>query len=124
MSVKIYYTKKVETNPERTKRTEFGNRIVDLHMGWEFYTERHNPVTRDNLDITHELVFETDWDAPKGLYLLFALFQADGFDADQSIFDSMNSKRSHTSMSVGDVIDVDGVLSIVDSFGFIQLEDK
>ncbi len=97
----------------------------DAIMGYEWLKSKGlDKINLGNLNVTHAMVAEvlTD-DAIKGA--LWAKFQADnGFRLPESIpVGREPNEVGHTSMSVGDIIEVDGKLTICDSIGWHDLPD-
>lgn len=125
--MRIWYTKEVETNAAHTERTDFGNKICDLHMGYDWYLGRgHNPITVDNLHDTHDFAVSDMWNfvASDDLEAIFVMFQGENMSEHLRKL-LYNRGMSHTSMSVGDIIETnDGVLHFVDGCGFVTLEGK
>lgn len=127
--MRIWYTKQVETEysdkaPIGGVRTEFGNRIVDLHMGYDWYLgQGHAPITAENIEETHNIVVNWMLDVDD-LEVVFTNFQGK-FMTDELYNHIREMELSHTSMSVGDIIETcDGVLHFVDSLGFVTLGSK
>lgn len=123
--MRIWYTKEVETNAAKTERTEFGNRICDLHMGYDWYIEHgHNPITMDNIKETHVSAIDLGtWEIRNSLEEMFVRYQAENMSPELRSWLRGRTDLSHMSMSVGDIIETnDGVLHIVDGVGFVTLE--
>ena len=99
---RVYYAGKRSVpmvNETNTARTDFGNLICDLQMGWEFYSEYHN--NRDfNLSETHTLVGVVSYDTPESAWIAL---QGENVSPEFAEFIRL-SDATHTSMSVGDVL--------------------
>lgn len=99
----IFYAGSVsipEENPERTKRTVHGERMVDLRMGLDFYTNAGHIILRGTLPITHTFIGTSTLSNKEDV---FEAFQGEfcGVDFHQTVRDA---GATHTSMSVGDII--------------------
>lgn len=122
--MRIWYTKEVETDPAGMVRTDFGNTICDLHMGYQWFLSRgHLPINHDNIFDTHDFVFGRELPTDD-LEAVFEMFQGEFMDVE--IRQLLRDRgASHTSMSVGDIIETaDGKLHFVDGLGFVTLGSK
>ena len=120
---KIYYAgnvSKPEVTEDRMDRTDWGNLMVDLRMGYKFYLESgHENITPENLNITHTHVHTLDVDS-----LEDAFMHSQGeFMSDEVREKVISTGATHTSMSVGDIaIDSEsGEMFICDPVGWTLL---
>lgn len=118
---RIYYAGKrsvPQVNESNTERTDFGHLIVDMQMGWDFYSE-HRDVRDFDLEKTHTLVGVSHLANAEDVF-----FGHQGENCPRTFCEFINhSDATHTSMSVGDVlVDCDsGKVLFVDRIGFKEI---
>ena len=89
----------------------------DFCMGFDFL-EKHNPGVFDpaNLSKTHVLLGKVTNSVEKEY--LFDIMQGETWSPEGEACDMIKALNTHTSMSVGDVVVQNGIVFIVDNFGF------
>jgi len=113
----IYYAGKMSKMSQGQVRDDFTNKVIDLKMGWKFYTSQHEGL---DLDETHTYVATTTLDDKEEIFRCFQ-----GEFASQDFCDMIHeSDATHTSMSVGDVlVEVgSGRKFFCDCMGFVEVE--
>ena len=84
------------------------------------YLEKHRLLpTADTLETTHTKIGSID---TVDLNRIFGLMQGDRWSPNGEARDLIgNSTAGHTSMSVGDIIKMNGIMHMVDDYGFVVL---
>lgn len=120
---KIIYCK----NPHPTMDKEFGSRYYEMHHGTEntIFIVAKEFFEKYWVDMDEEEYIESDADVKTELEKIFAKYNQYGsnpLSADNGGQDKVRSKGVHTSMSIGDMIEVDGQTYMVASTGFKKVK--
>ncbi len=102
------------------ERTPHGAKIADLKMGYKFYTKHNDPICVGNLMETHVLVMSV---MAESLEEVFEMMQGENLSRMYCEF-IKSTNATHTSMSVGDIVQDNRTtkLYFCDSIDFVEVK--
>ena len=96
-----------------------GGEFRDMSGGSKYLEKYGKLPTADTLNKTHTKIGSID---TVDLNRIFGLMQGDRWSPNGEARDLIgNSTAGHTSMSVGDIIKMNGIMHMVDDYGFVVL---
>ena len=102
-----------------TRRTDFGNLLLDLRMGLDFYEKEHGKFDPSSIETTHTYIATTTLANKESI---FESFQGFNISEKQKVEIFFDTDADHVSMSVGDIlVDNNGRVFFCDSIGWKEV---